>query len=32
MQDGAIVTTTPQNIMAYVAVPFSRWLEQLPHA
>jgi hypothetical protein len=32
MLDGKIISTTPAGIMAYVSVPFSRWLERLPHA
>ena len=32
MQDGKVITTTPDSIMAYVATPFSRWLAGLPHA
>jgi hypothetical protein len=32
MQDGRVITTTPEGIIAYVAIPFSRWLERLPHA
>jgi hypothetical protein len=32
MQDGRVMTTNPEGIMAYVSVPFSRWLERLPHA
>jgi hypothetical protein len=32
MQDGRIISTIPEGITAYVAIPFSRWLERLPHA
>jgi hypothetical protein len=32
MQDGRITATSPDSITAYVATPFSRWLERLPHA
>jgi hypothetical protein len=32
MQDGRILKTSPEGIMAYVSVPFSSWLERLPHA
>ena len=32
MQDGRITTTTPDSVTAYVATPFSRWLERLPQA
>jgi hypothetical protein len=32
MQDGVVLRTNPQGIMAYVAVPFSKWLQRLPYA
>ena len=32
MQDGQVITTTPDDIIAYVAVPFARWMERLPYA
>jgi len=32
MQDGKLITTTPETITAYVAVPFARWMERLPFA
>jgi hypothetical protein len=32
MQDGTITKTEPAGIMAYVAVPFAKWLARLPFA
>ena len=32
MQDGRITAANPEGVTAYVATPFSRWLERLPHA
>jgi hypothetical protein len=32
IQDGMVIKAEPQGIMAYVAVPFSKWLAQLPYA
>jgi hypothetical protein len=32
IQEGKVVTAEPQGIMAYVAVPFAKWLDRLPHA
>jgi Alkylmercury lyase len=32
IRDGDIVKTEPKGIMGYVAVPFSKWMNQLPHA
>ncbi len=32
MQDGKVLKTEPPGIMAYVAVPFAKWLARLPFA
>ncbi len=32
MTDGRITAIAPPGITAYVATPFARWLERLPHA
>jgi hypothetical protein len=32
IQDGTVIRTEPEGVMAYVAVPFSKWFEQLPYA
>jgi len=32
MQDGKVLKTEPPGTMAYVAVPFAKWLARLPFA
>ena len=32
MKDGALLKTDPEEICGYVSVPFSKWMERLPHA
>ena len=32
IKDGKVIKTTPADITAYVAVPFSQWMARLPHA
>jgi hypothetical protein len=32
IQDGMVKKAEPQGVMAYVAVPFSKWMTRLPYA
>ena len=32
MRDGEVLTTEPEELVGYVAVPFSKWREDIPYA
>jgi hypothetical protein len=32
MKDGVVLKADPEEIVGYVSVPFSKWMEHLPHA
>ena len=32
MQDGEVLTAEPEELVGYVAVPFSKWFEDIPYA
>jgi hypothetical protein len=32
VRDGEILKTDPQDMVAFVAIPFSKWFENVPYA